>query len=200
MRCKAPFWRQRGRAHIKTRKRGIHVWIHASKFRHVSHVALQFDDVNPEFVWNTRHAKFEFKTLNKENRQGRSGQSCYYFCREYEWEFSINRESSTNVDRPSPGLGHNYKNIKPPKSESSLHTSRLCFFTTTPGIHNISIIHFPMHGRLPLLWWSEVAPENWTEGIVKSKPERRSRSCPIKTDGNSVPNSRPKLGWKHLKA
>jgi len=46
----------------------------------------------------------------------------------------------------------------------------------------------------------EVDPENWTGGIVKPKPEKRSKTCPIKTDGNSAQNSKPKLGWKHLKA
>jgi hypothetical protein len=38
----------------------------------------------------------------------------------------------------------------------------------------------------------EVAPENWTEGIVKSKPKRRTKTCPRKTDVSSVPSSKPK--------
>jgi hypothetical protein len=38
----------------------------------------------------------------------------------------------------------------------------------------------------------EVAPENWTGGIVKSKPEKRSKTCPRKTDVSSVPSSKPR--------
>jgi hypothetical protein len=38
----------------------------------------------------------------------------------------------------------------------------------------------------------EMAPENWTGGIVKVKPEKRFKPCPRKTDGNSVQNSKPR--------
>jgi len=33
-----------------------------------------------------------------------------------------------------------------------------------------------------LNYYIEVDPKNWTGGIVKPKPEKRSKTCPIKTD------------------
>ena len=56
---------------------------------------------------------------------------------------------------------------------------------------------FPLAPSFDTAGWftanaGEVVPENWTGGIVKSKPEKRSKTCPIKTDVSSVPSSKPR--------
>jgi len=46
----------------------------------------------------------------------------------------------------------------------------------------------------------EVAPENWTRGIVKTKPENEFKPCPRKTDASLPLNLRQKWASKRLKA